>query len=1087
MMEKDWWKEYLSEDGRELDLSETNLTSLKGVNFPDGLQVLCLSYTNLTSLEGTDLPSGLQKLGLASTNLTSLEGVEFPSGLQMLDLSRANLTSLEGVEFPTGLQMLVLSHTNLTSLEGVNLPSGLQVLILSGANLISWNGVKLPAGLQHLALGDTNLTSLDGVELPSELQVLHLSDTELESLSGVEFPRGLQWLDLDGTGLMSLSGVVLPEGLKRLNLSRMYLTSLAEVKFPESLLELDLKDMYLTSLAGLKLPTGLQKLNLSGMRLTSLAGLELPVGLQELDLSLIMLVDLPDSIQRMRELRRLALSNQELTELPEWVLQLIPSEMEPISLPDSIQRMKNLRWLNLSDLELKELPDWLPELGLPFSRWGGDSIRLNGTTVEGVDMSIFDQPQEVILQWFEERKRLGMSRLNEIKVVFLGNGDVGKTHTIARLMKDGEKPDSAYTGESTPGIAISDHTYTMDGEAIKVHFWDFGGQEIFYSMHRMFLTERTIYVVMVNARDEKRGVQTEKWLDTVKSFAPKAPVLLAVNKLDENPGIELDEPKLREEHSNLKTILYMSARDFDREAFHATFTEAMLALIRKSEVPKEKWPSNWKKVKDALRDMEEPYIRGREYEKLCRDCDVEQGGELLLNWCNDLGVCYRREDRRLKDYVILRPEWITNAVYTILSNKWDRVRNGILPLEDIFDLLTSEKSRQVLKNIPYSWSDMDYILGVVRRFSLSYSVDADQEFFPMLCSEKSSEVVKDYVNREGVLEFHMEFPYLPNNVLHRLMVERHGELDSEHVWRTGARFRQIDTGLSAVVRMDDKRLKLYVRSDSELHAPNTYLSLIAGHVERICGNLNLEIGSRWVVYKEGNERVEFDYDDLRCALEDGEREIRWPRRRNKKVPLKDILKLSGYGVDREREKLLEDLVWACEKLQDDNTTWDKSEDARTIYLRNLLQGKGYIASCQEPGGVSAGGKRAGEQDLVIQKEPGRKWTILEALNLNSSAPSYRSYWNDHLKKLLDSYNATGCPFLLHVTYLSCEKDRFDLHCDEFDKHIPRYSPDGFPVTSERVRYPLWDRTGGFTRVMECTYDCGGLPMTVYHFFVRIGS
>ena len=181
--------------------------------------------------------------------------------------------------------------------------------------------------------------------------------------------------------------------------------------------------------------------------------------------------------------------------------------------------------------------------------------------------------------------------------------------------------------------------------------------------------------------------------------------------------------------------------------------------------------------------MEEPYVRSREYEKLCRECDVEKNGELLLNWCNDLGVCYRREDRRLKDYVILRPEWITNAVYTILSNKWDRVRNGILPLEDIFDLLTSEKSRQVLKNIPYSWSDMDYILGVVRRFSLSYAVDENQEFFPMLCSEKSSEVVKDYVNRADVLEFHMEFPYLPNNVLHRLMVELRRDLDLGHVWR----------------------------------------------------------------------------------------------------------------------------------------------------------------------------------------------------------------------------------------------------------------------------------------------------------------
>ena len=911
---EEWWRKFLPEDGRVLDLCFTELTSLEGVELPSGLQKLNLSDTFLTSLEGVELPSGLQVLGLADTDLTSLEGVELPSGLQVLDLRCTNLTSLEGVELPSGLQKLDLSCTNLTSLEGVELPSGLHVLDLSFMNLTSLEGVELPLGLQKLDLSYTNLNRL----------------------------------------------------------------------------------------------------------------------------------------------------------------------------PDSIRELKELREFWLIGLRLTELPEWLPELGLHFIKdTYGTGIHLGRTTVEGVDMSIFNQPQEVILQWFEERKQKGESRLNEIKVVFLGNGDVGKTHTISRLMRDGEKPDSSFTGESTPGIAISDHTYTMDGERIKVHFWDFGGQEIFYSMHRMFLTERTIYVVMVNARDEKRGAQTEEWLDTVKSFAPNAPVLLAVNKLDENPGIELDEPKLREEHPNLKKILYMSARDYDREQFNETFTQAMLELICKSDVPKEKWPTNWKKVKDALGNMEKPYIRRAEYLDICRECDAEQNGELLLNWCNDLGVCYRREDRRLQDYVILRPEWITNAVYTILSNKWDRVRNGILSLEDIFDLLISERSRQVLKDIPYSWPDMDYILGVVRRFSLSYAVDENQEFFPMLCSEKSSEVVKDYVNRADVLEFHMEFPYLPNNVLHRLMVERHVELDSDHVWRTGARFRQIDTGLSAVVRMDDKRLKIYVRSDSEFHAPNTYLSLIAGHVERICGNLNLEIGRRLVIYKEDHKRVELNYEEMKFLCEMGKKEyLSYDLR--KEIPLADILKLSGYKVDREREKLLEDLVEVCEMLQGDRTTWNKSEDERTVYIRNLLQAKGYIAACQEPGGESAGGKRAGEQDLVIQREPGRKWTILEALNLDGSTQSYRDYWNKHLDKLLDSYNATGCPFLIHMTYLSCQKDRFDWHCDEFEKHIPRYSPDGFQVTSERVTYPLWDRTGGFMRVMECTYNCGR-PVTVYHFFVRIGT
>ena len=189
--------------------------------------------------------------------------------------------------------------------------------------------------------------------------------------------------------------------------------------------------------------------------------------------------------------------------------------------------------------------------------------------------------------------------------------------------------------------------------------------------------------------------------------------------------------------------------------------------------------------------------------------------------------------------------------------------------------------------------------------------------------------------------------------------------------------------------------------------------------------------------------------------------------------------------------MLTDIVRYCEMLQDDNTTWDKSEDERTTYIRNLLRAKGYIAIDQSRGGISSGdGEQAGELDLDIRLNPAERLTIFEALNLNSSSESRRKYWNAHLDKLLDNYNATGCPVLFHVTYLSCSKDTFTKHCVAFEDHLRYYSPKGFSLTSERPTDPLAKRNirhGGFLRAMECVYDCGGIPMTVYHFFVRIGE
>lgn len=117
-----------------------------------------------------------------------------------------------------------------------------------------------------------------------------------------------------------------------------------------------------------------------------------------------------------------------------------------------------------------------------------------------MDESVLQQPRTIISAWFKNNNRVRIpKKLNEAKVVFLGDGGAGKTFSIQRLLNNCEMQEE-FSGESTPGISIQDCKYEINGEEILIHYWDFGGQEIMHSMHRMFLTKRTLYVVFVNAR-----------------------------------------------------------------------------------------------------------------------------------------------------------------------------------------------------------------------------------------------------------------------------------------------------------------------------------------------------------------------------------------------------------------------------------------------------------------------------------------------------------------------------------------------------------------------------------------------------------
>ena len=912
-------------------------------------------------------------------------------------------------------------------------------------------------------LSNSPLNSLEGIVLPASLRKLDLSGTELSSLEGVALPRGLEQLDLSGTQLTSLEGVTLPTRLRNLDLSNTPLRRLGDI----------------SSLCWL------QEIDLSYTELSSLEGAVFPRELHTLTLDVSILNNLPDGI------------------LPTGLRELYIDGSDPVCLPESIRELKNLVTLELSELVLVDLPDWLPELGLPFvCKRFSRGICLKNTVVKGMDMSIFQQSREEILQWFEERKRLrdeaeATKPLNELKVVFLGDGEAGKTHTIARLINECRKV-TDFRESSTPGIVIEDKTYTIGDRDVKVHFWDFGGQEILHSMHRMFLTTNTLYVVVLNVREGNQDDRARYWLHNLKSFADGAPVLLVLNKMDMNKNASVNESDLRKLYPGLTEIVKLSTLKDSETEFKQKFQNVLLEQIGKMDILELPLVASGRRVKEKIQNMEKNYIHGDEFRHFCDECGVVGTDAVrrgLLDTFGQLGVsfCYSGS-MELEQHVVLKPDWITNAIYIILFNKVHSVTNGLVSHNTIYEMLSSRDMEQVRRTVTtatYERDEVKYVLEVFRKFRLSFQVeDEETEFLPMLCDANSTEEAMAYESDPNALEFRMYYEYLPNNVIHRFMVERRKELDRNNVWLTGARFVCGDTGRNAVVKSEGNLIRILVRAEKEPRDPQRYLDELKDALERINLEMGLIVSKMEVIYKEGDKTASFDYSDLLFYQEMGQAKILC-RELRKEVPLWDVLMQTDFPEDEKQKKLRDHIQLACRMLQDDNLFWKASEDQRTGLIAKLLRFNDYIAMEQHRTGISVGGIHSGEVDLDIRLTPGDAWTALEALNLKGSGTAQIEYWNAHLKKLLDNYNHVGRSFLFHVSYVQCEKDRFIKICSDFYEHLRFYSPQGFELMRRFVQeIPPTDSPylqNGFMRAVKCVYDCGGIPMTVYHFFVRIGE
>ena len=94
---------------------------------------------------------------------------------------------------------------------------------------------------------------------------------------------------------------------------------------------------------------------------------------------------------------------------------------------------------------------------------------------------------------------------------------MGKTSLVNRLVHDIFIPGEA----KTEGIAITQWSIRLNStEDVRLHVWDFGGQEIMHATHRFFLSQRSLYLLVLNGRGGRQQADAAYWLNLIATYAP---------------------------------------------------------------------------------------------------------------------------------------------------------------------------------------------------------------------------------------------------------------------------------------------------------------------------------------------------------------------------------------------------------------------------------------------------------------------------------------------------------------------------------------------------------------------------------------
>lgn len=523
-------------------------------------------------------------------------------------------------------------------------------------------------------------------------------------------------------------------------------------------------------------------LDLSNCGITNIDFIRNFTWLVDINLSRNRIIDISPLVNLVN-LHRLDLSGNQIEDL--WVL----------------QKITRLTWINLID---NLITDALPLLhfikqGIPIyydEEYRNHSINIKHNPLDNALIARIKQGNPSIIEYYEQLLSQEEERINEAKVMIIGEPRAGKT-TLRLKIKDTDALLPSENG-STKGVFIEQEpcefkTLDFDSKqpvSFYYHIWDFGGQEVYKPISQLFLTRSTLYLAVINTDLNDNDKDLKFWFETIEKLAGNSPVLVVEN----TPTDRLESKNLTvikerftdmwrgDYQVNLRRISRHEL-DFDPSAFQI-FEHLKGDIHRELErLPHRhsKVPASWARIREEI--AEEAAIRNilslDKFKNICTSNGItDKDAQLRLSETfHILGTfLHYQNNLTLKEDIILNNTWAMDAVYTVLDSDIVKKKGGRFNTFDIQHLWEHEKHQ----------NKQAQLVALMQEFKLCYKIDNSSVYIVPHCLPIIDKDEKDWRIANNV-RLTIQYDFMPRATIVQLLVGLHRSIahDQQWIWQKG--------------------------------------------------------------------------------------------------------------------------------------------------------------------------------------------------------------------------------------------------------------------------------------------------------------
>uniref|UniRef100_UPI003D6AB773 leucine-rich repeat domain-containing protein n=1 Tax=Lewinella sp. TaxID=2004506 RepID=UPI003D6AB773 len=693
---------------------------------------------------------------------------------------------------------------------------------------------------------------------------------------------------------------------------------------------LDLSSNQIREIVGLEHLVALEHLDLSRNQIREIVGLDQLVALEHLDLSSNQISEI-SGLDSLKGLKILKLGSELWSSQKNQIIEIV-----------GLDQLVALEHLDLSENQISEISGLDQLVGLRQLNLCSNKIKTPSISVldrASLQVLVFnnyvsDLPPELLSKranylaehnnclpavraWYAALEAEPPAKNRLFKVVVCGNGTVGKTQIINRLLG---RPFQEKT-DSTHGIQIEQslplQLVEEAKDAVQLHLWDFGGQEIYHQTHRLFLAYRAVYLVVFDAdtydvatQQDPKTAHSEAsrslafWLSEIKARDNGSPAIVAQNKVDNHSvapiNFQLDLPKDLLPDENL-AISAKTERNFDdlREALYRRLYDS-----REYNMP---LPASWHRAREATLDLVDKAKKGgapklsldKYLQEVCTPAGVVEQShqEALLQYFHATGVLFH-DANYLPDDIILNQQWALDAIYAVLE-RTPAPGSAVAQFRERCELT---KGRFRVYDLPlsakeYAEADRQLFLGFMESARICFKLPSpkqDEEPVYQLVRELSlaptQEITAIWQSQQaGAVHFRYHHRYhLHAGIIEAFIVRMATHCQLHQLWRNGAFVNWRESWAWINVNYYDKEIVISVtgpQRDYLLHAIRNMFDQIQGENSTIDEQVSLDAG-QWVQLTTlqdaiDNQAVTVYTTDKQAKIES--KSLRWALQRDKEA------------------------------------------------------------------------------------------------------------------------------------------------------------------------------------------------------------